>query len=109
MTFYAVGHLGEFFFYISQEVSRRAVGFERRVILVLLVDEEAPGLGAVPMNLVHHAARLFSRFSGEFGKQPGSFIFASNLRYPCHGQNDHCLLRALGLALRSALAIAYSL
>ena len=61
-----VRHLGQFLLGKLQEVRGGAVGFERGIVLILLVDEEPPRFGFVLVNQVHGAARFFAGFFGEF-------------------------------------------
>lgn len=66
MSFYSICHLGQVLPGVLQEMGRIAMRFERGIIFVLFIDEEAAGLGAVPMYLIDNASRLFARFFGEF-------------------------------------------
>ena len=60
MSFYSICHLGQVLLRVSQEMWGIAMGFERGIIFILFIDEEAPRLGAVPMDLVDNASRLFA-------------------------------------------------
>src|SRR5262249_52543893 len=80
-----------------QEVGRGAVGFERGVILVLFVDEEAARFGLVLVHLVHHAAGFFTGFGSEFLQQRRHFGLASGLCDPRYRQYHHPSLRLFSL------------
>ena len=78
--------------------------FQRGIVLVLLVDEEAARLGLVPVHLVHGASRFLAGLFGEFFKQCGNFGFVPNLRHPGNCQHHHrSLLPAAGPPGRTIL------
>jgi hypothetical protein len=69
------------------------MGFERSIILVLLINKEPAGLGFMPMHLVHRAARLFAGMLSQFLEEVSDISFVS---YFCHpGDSQHHHLRAL--------------
>src|ERR1051326_4388088 len=54
---------------VFEKMRRLAVGFERSVILVLLVNEEARSVILAAMDLIHQASRLFARFSCQLDRK----------------------------------------
>src|SRR5271170_1681278 len=95
MAFYAVSDLGEILAGELQKMWSVAVGFQRGVVFVLLVDEEAARLGLVPVYLVHRAARFLARLFGKFLKQRGHFGLVPYFRHPGDCQNHHLSLLTL--------------
>jgi len=64
VSLHAIRQLGQFLLRKLNEVRRGPVRLKRRIVLVLLVNEEATRLGLVAMYLVHLAAGLVARLLG---------------------------------------------
>src|SRR5713226_8973597 len=93
MPFHPVAHLWQLFLGVLQKMKRGAVGFERGIVPVLLVDEEAAWFGLMAVYLVGDAAGLFAGLFGQLGKNSGHLTFAANFRHPRHSQDNHRSLR----------------
>src|ERR1700680_4307248 len=79
---------------------RGSMGFQRSIVLILFVNEEAPWLGLVAVHLIYDAARLLARFLGKFRKHRGNFGFVTCFRHPRnHQYHYHPLLIAYKLGL----------
>jgi len=89
VAFHAVSDLGEIFSGVLQEMGSGAVGFERGIIFVLLVNEEAAWFSLVPVHLVHGTARFFAGLFCQLFKQRGNFGFVPNFRHPGNRQHHH--------------------
>jgi|SRR5215470_8638944 len=89
IPFHSIRYLGKFLLGKPQKMWGRPVGFQARIVLVLLVDKEAARIGLVAVNDVHQAAGFFARLLRELPKERGYFAFVSKFCHPRHGQNDH--------------------
>src|ERR1019366_9060067 len=76
-----------------------AVGLQRGLVAILLVNEETRGVGAVPVNDVHQAARLLPLSGLKFAEDSGDFVFMPRFCHPSHGQYDHSALQVPRLLL----------
>src|SRR4029077_14914896 len=98
--------LREFFLCKLEEMRCGAVGFERGVVFVLLVDEESARLRLVPVGYVHCAARFFARCFRQLGEDSDYVILVPHFRHPRHRQDNHCTLPCKQLsAVRSQLSV----
>ena len=94
MAFYAVANFREFFLGVLQEVGCGAVGLQRGVVLVLLIDEEAARFGLVPVHRYMTQPGSLRDSSVSLEKTPAISALAANFRHPCHRQdNHHCSVR----------------
>jgi 4-oxalocrotonate tautomerase len=89
VTFHAVCDFRQILTGVLQKMWRGSMGFERGIILILLIDEEAPRFSLVPVDLIHRTTWLLARFLGELRKQSSDLGFAPNLRHPRYRQNHH--------------------
>jgi len=78
---------------VLEKMWRRPMGFERGIILILLVDKEPARFSLMPMYLIHRAAWLFAGMFGQLLEQVGNISFMSYLCHPRDSQHHH--LRAL--------------
>ena len=68
--------------------------FQRSIINILLVDEEASGLRAMLMDDIHEAAGFAARCLFQFAKDLRNFGFFTWICRPCDRQNYHGVSRA---------------
>src|ERR1700688_1061862 len=66
-----------------------AMSLQRGIVFVLLIDEESPRLGFVPVDLIHQAARFLARFFGKLRKNWDDIGVVPSFRHPGHCQNHH--------------------
>src|SRR5882724_982565 len=74
---------------ILQEMWRLAVRLQRRLILILLVDEELALALFVAVHLEHQAPRLLAGFLGQSAEDSFRLRFLPSLRFPNNCENDH--------------------
>jgi hypothetical protein len=82
MSFHPVRDLGQIFLCMLQKLRGSAVRFQSGIILVLLLDKKAAGIGLMPMHLVHGTTRFLAGVLGQLFKQRRNFGFTPNFRHP---------------------------
>src|SRR4029077_20522971 len=74
---------------IPGKMLRRPVRIQRRLVVVLLVEEELPGLRRGAVDQVHPTARLSTRGPGQLAEKLARLALVSRLDHVRHGDADH--------------------
>ena len=96
VAFHTVCDFGQIFLRVLQEMRGGAMRFQGSIVLILLIDEEAAGIGLVPVHLVHGTSRFLAGVFGQFPENCSNVCFVSNFRHPGDSQHHHRSLLAHG-------------
>src|SRR4051812_1899776 len=89
LTTHPIRHFRQLRPRVLQEMRRLAMELQRRLILILFVDEEVALSFFVAMHLEHQASGLFNGFGGQSAENSFGLRLLTRFCLPYDGEDDH--------------------
>src|SRR5438094_10672314 len=89
MSLNSLRDFGQAFASILKKMGCCPMSFQRGIVLVLFINEEAAELGLVAVHLIHQAAGFLAGLLCQFAEDVGDLDFTSLFRHPRHSHITH--------------------